>query len=320
MSISSEQPMTLDDLPKLIATSVVRGSQKGQSHGGVFTIDFSDQAVEQHIDWNTGDIDFSGRGWDRGLRGIEFTDEAVWIAASDELFCYSRDFKLIASYRNEYLKHCHEISRRDHLLFLTSTGYDSLLVFNLETKVFIWGLYISRNGRQWVGQRFDPLARGGPPFSNNYHINMVHVASDGIYFSGLNTGALLTLNSAMEVSEYCSLPTGCHNARPFRGGVIFNDTQSDVVRFVPRSGDESVLKIITYDPMELEHAGVDDARVARQGFGRGMCVITDTLVAVGSSPSTITLYDLDSRKRVTAVNLTMDVRNAIHGLEIWPFS
>ena len=49
-------------MPKLIATSVVRGSQKGQSHGGVYLIDFENQIVEQKIDWNSGDIDFSGRG------------------------------------------------------------------------------------------------------------------------------------------------------------------------------------------------------------------------------------------------------------------
>ncbi|MGB2396077.1 MAG: hypothetical protein ACPH9W_10850, partial [Pseudomonadales bacterium] len=72
-------------LPSLIATSVVRGSQKGQSHGGVYVIDFQKQEVTQTIDWNSGDIDFSGRGWDRGLRGIEFTEDSVWIAASDEL-------------------------------------------------------------------------------------------------------------------------------------------------------------------------------------------------------------------------------------------
>ena len=84
-------------LPKLVATSVVRGSEKGQSHGGVYTIDFDSQSVEQHIDWNDGDIDFSGRGWDRGLRGIEFFENKIWIAASDELFCYSKEFELLLS-------------------------------------------------------------------------------------------------------------------------------------------------------------------------------------------------------------------------------
>ena len=40
----------MTELPKLIATSVVRGSEKGQSHGGVFIIDFKAQAVEQKLD------------------------------------------------------------------------------------------------------------------------------------------------------------------------------------------------------------------------------------------------------------------------------
>ena len=68
-------------LPKLIATSVVRGSEKGQSHGGVFLIDFQEASTSQCLDWNDGSIDFTGRGWDRGLRGIEFFEEKIWIAA-----------------------------------------------------------------------------------------------------------------------------------------------------------------------------------------------------------------------------------------------
>jgi hypothetical protein len=307
------------NLPKLIATSVVRGSEKGQSHGGVYTIDFNSQEVEQHIDWNAGDIDFSGRGWDRGLRGIEFIDQQVWIAASDELFCYSPEFELLGSYRNEYLKHCHEISRRDHLLFLTSTGYDSVLVFNLKTLSFIWGLYISRNGDDWTGQRFDPMAKSGPPFSNNYHINMIHVAETGVYFSGLHTRALLRLSSDMSITKTCSLPEGIHNARPFLEGVIFNDTKSDVIRHVSRNGESIVLPVPVYNTEELQFHGVDDTKVARQAFGRGLCVVNERLIAAGSSPSTISLYDVGSKERISAVNLTMDIRNAIHGLEVWPF-
>ena len=47
-------------LPKLIATSVVRGSEKGQSHGGVFLIDFASQQVEQKLDWNIMNFDKYG--------------------------------------------------------------------------------------------------------------------------------------------------------------------------------------------------------------------------------------------------------------------
>ena len=305
-------------LPKLVATSVVRGSEKGQSHGGVYLIDFAEQRVEQKIDWNTGDIDFTGRGWDRGLRGIEFTDDAIWIAASDELFCYSPDFELIDSYRNDYLRHCHEICRRDNLLFVTSTGFDSILAFDLHQRLFVWGLYISKNGQEWVGQAFDPRTRGGPAFVNSYHLNMVRVDQDGVSFSGLNTQALLALSSDLSVSEICSLPKGCHNAMPYQDGILLNDTAADAVRYVSQSAGQVSIPVPTFAIEELEFRGVDDSRIARQGFGRGLCVINDRLIAAGSSPSTVSIIDIEEGKRVTAVNLTMDIRNAIHGLECWP--
>jgi hypothetical protein len=49
-----------------------------------------------------------------------------------------------------------------------------------------------------------------------------------------------------------------------------------------------------------------------------MCLISDRLIAAGSSPSTISIIDIKKGERLTAVNLTMDIRNAIHGLEVWP--
>ena len=81
-------------LPTLIATSVVRGSQQGESHGGVYLVNFATQEINQVVDWNTTDIDFTGRGWDRGLRGIAFYNNEIYIAASDELFVYDRNFKI----------------------------------------------------------------------------------------------------------------------------------------------------------------------------------------------------------------------------------
>ena len=307
------------EFPKLITSSVVRGSEKGQSHGGVYIVDFASQTVEQHIDWNKSDIDFAGRGWDRGLRGIEFSDDLIWIAASDELFAYNKSFRLVASYKNQYLKHCHEICKRDNLLFLTSTGYDSILAFDLAAQQFIWGIYVSKNGVDWVGQPFDPNASSGPPFANHYHLNNVHVDSTGVYLSGLQTNAILFLDSKMQVTEFCTLPSGTHNARPFLDGALFNDTAKNTVRYINREGKQRAFDVIGFDNRDLTGTGLDDSRIARQRFARGLCVINNRFIAGGSSPSTISIYDLATGKRLGSVNLTMDVRNAIHGLEVWPF-
>ena len=306
-------------LPTLIATSVVRGSRKGESHGGVFIVDFEKQNVAQMIDWDTSKIDFEGRGGDRGLRGIAFGGGDVLIAASDELFHFDRSFKIKTSSKNRYLKHCHEICIFERTVFLTSTGFDSLLAFDLDKKEFIWGFHLQWQYDDWGGHTFNPRTEMGPRPVNNFHINMVHVDSTGIYLSGLRTRALLHINDKMEVSKVCSLPIGAHNARPYREGILLNDTEDDCVRYAGRDGERIAFKIITYDDADIKFAGFDETSIARQGFGRGLCPIGDRFVAGGSSPSTISLYDFDSNQKVESVNLTMDVRNAIHGLEPWPY-
>ena len=306
-------------LPKLILTSVVRGSQQGESHGGIYTVDFEHQQGEQHVDWNTSDIDFEGRGADRGLRGIAFDGDEIYIAASDELFCYDQTFKIQKSYKNRYLKHAHEIFRMERRLLLTSTGFDSLLSFNLDTKEFDWGFQLRKEYDQWTGHTFDPQTNLGPRLVNDFHVNMVHVDDRGIFLSGLHTDGLLFLTSSNEIKIVCELPAYTHNPQLWKDGVLFNDTASDCVRYVPQQGQEQAYKIITYEEKDIQFSGIDDSNIARQGFGRGLCTIGNRFVVGGSSPSTVTLYDFEAAVVVGSVNLTMDIRNAIHGLEVWPY-
>jgi hypothetical protein len=100
--------------------------------------------------------------------------------------------------------------------------------------------------------------------------------------------------------------------------VLFNDTASDCVRHVPQNGEQRAFRITTYDEADIEFSGIDDSKIARQAFGRGLCVVDERFIAAGSSPSTITLYDISAGMPVGSVNLSMDIRNAIHGLEVWP--
>ena len=306
-------------LPTLIATSVVRGSQQGESHGGIYLVDFENQVAEIMVDWDDSGIDFTGRGWDRGLRGIEFNGGEIFVAASDELFVYDQRFNVKRSYKNTFLRHAHEINKFENLLFVTSTGYDSLLVFDLNRDEFTRGIHLRKGAKGWKSQLFDPLSIDGPEMTNNLHLNNVRCSKKGLFASGLRTGALIYMDSDLNAKEYCSLPEGTHNARPFKQGVLFNDTKSDCVRAVSRDGNETNFKVPTYDETELTHTNLDDSRIARQGFARGLCLIDQELIAVGSSPSTINLFNLEEKKKVASVNLSMDIRNAIHGLEVWPY-
>jgi hypothetical protein len=301
----------------LVATSVVRGSRQGESHGGVYLVDCEARRVAQPLDWNTLDIDWQGRGWDRGLRGIAFDGDTVYIAASDELFAWTPDFERIGSWRNPYLRHCHEIFRHERTLFLTSTGFDAVLGFDLDRRVFSWGLHVAVFGDGFTGRPFDPASAQGPAPLNRLHLNNVHCTGEGMHISGMHTRGIL-LFDGRRLRRWVELPEGVHNARPFRDGVLFNDTQADLVRFVTRSGGLA-FPVPRYAPQRLTHTDMDDSRIARQSFGRGLCVVDDALIAAGSSPSTLALHSLRPGEQGRMVTLSFDVRNAIHGLEVWPY-
>ena len=302
----------------LIATSVVRGARKGESHGGIYLIDLDRARVAQPLDWNTVDIDWQGHGSDRGLRGIAFDGDKLLVAASDELFIYDRDFNNLASYRSPHLKHCHEIFRYKRRLYLTSTGYDSVLGFDLDEFKFTWGLHIDQVADGFRGIPFLPGALDGPAPSNELHLNNVHCTPAGLFISGMGTEGLLRF-TGKNISKVVSLPSRCNNAQPWRDGVLFNDTAADLVRFIS-ADKQRTFRVPSYDPALLTNTDLDDPSMARQAFGRGLCDIGDGVVAAGSSPSTITLHDFESMQTILSINLTMDVRNAIHGLEVWPFA
>ena len=304
---------------KLITTSVVCGSEQGESHSGVYIIDLEGQDVHQVMDWNTTDIDRPGRDWDRGLRGIAIDGETVYIVASDELFAYTPDFRLIGSWRNPYLKHADEMSIYERSLYIVSTGYDSILAFELDEKKFFWALHVDLDRFNFTGSIFDPTGDEGPLLLNKLHLNSVHTNDNGMYISGMKSAGMLHFNGEA-INMSVTLPEGTHNAQPYRDGVLFNDSEADAVRYASRSGEEDrALKVPRYDPADIETKGIDEPSVARQGFARGLCLINDRIVAAGSSPSTISLHDLQESKTLLSVNLSMDIRNEIHGLEVWPF-
>jgi hypothetical protein len=305
---------------KLITTSVVRGSHQGDSHGGAYLIDLEAREARQALDWNKAGIDWQGRGWDRGLRGIAFDGETVYIAASDELFGYTPEFRRIGSWRNPYLKHCHEIAVWERRLFLTSTGFDAILGFDLDRKEFSWAMHVATQQFRFLARSFDPSKDDGPLMLNKLHLNNVQCTKGGMYLSGMKTGGMLLFNGR-EIQMAVELPPGTHNARPFRDGVLFNDTEANLLRYAGRGdgGEDRAMRVPTYPDESLLNRDMDGSGIARQGFARGLAVLSDTLVAGGSSPSTVTVYDLARNERALSVNLTMDIRNAIHGLEVWPF-
>jgi hypothetical protein len=302
----------------LLASSVIRGSRLGESHGGLYLVDLDRGMTELKLDWNTTAIDIGGRGGDRGLRGIAFHGERILVAANAELLILDQDFRVLECFTNSYLRHCHEISVSGERVYLTATGFDSLLSFDLKTRRFVDGWHLGLVGDALGVRHFDPSTSAGPAASHHFHLNTVHASDAGIWFCGLNTPGLLHMDGK-GLSLAARLPPGTHNAQLCDEGVLYNDTEADRVCYL-RDGITTQMAVPDFDPQQIVNLERFVSRVARPRFARGLCVLPNGLVAGGSSPSTVSVYDLGAGGRLMQQNLSMDVRNAVHGLALWPYS
>lgn len=325
----------MERLPKVVASTVVRSAHQGESHGGVYLVDLQSGDFEQVIDYDDPSISWQGRGGPRGLRGIAFYEGEVYLTASDEIFVYSPDFRFQRSIRNKHLSVCHETHLTNSTLYVTSTGRDSVLEYDLRARSFVKGYHVSFRGPKRylnaMGYRgkvstapmpnlrlFDPNSDGSlPDWSNTCHLNNAFYSDEVLYTSGTRCAHLLAINGS-KLRSHARINYGTHNTRPFGDGVLMNDTRADLVRYLPKNGKGVSFPVKRYDEQDLLNADLPQDH-ARQGFGRGLCDLGEGLLAGGSSPASVSVYDLNTSEVVKTVNLTMDVRNAVHGLEVWPF-
>lgn len=314
--------------PTIIASSVVRSAFKGESHGAVYLVDLDSGTARQVVDWAR-NINWTGRGFDRGLRGIAFHDGLTYIAATDEILAYDTSFQVVARYGNPYLRHCHEIDVEGDTLWATSTGFDSILAFDLRRRRFTRGLCLRYHRLQNRLKRifpigappmrlFDPEGKAGPKAADTVHLNSV-VAQDGmLYCSGTGLRFVLRFDGN-RIARHARIPFRTHNARPYRDGVLMNHTEENEIRYADRRGEaRERWRIPTYDETRLinNHLPTDHAR---QGFGRGLCISETGEIIAGTSPATVSSYEHGDPQPKRSINLTMDVRYAVHGLEVYPY-
>ena len=272
------------------------------------------------LNWNTPDIEWHGRGGDRGLRGIAFDGDTLYVAASDRLLAFTPELELLDSWRNPYLKHCEDIAVWERTLYLTSSGYDSILGFHLDERRFHWALNVRSARYRFAVNVFDPMSDDGPLLMEKLRLRSLHCNQHGMYSSGLKTGGMLHFNGEA-INMAVQLPTHTNNARPFRDGVLFNDNEDDVLRYTGRDEgtEDRGMAMPDCDPSTMNYTEAVDDGYVRPGFARGLCVLNDRIVAGGSSPATITLYDLAANEMLGSVNFSNDVRSTIHSIAKWPY-
>ncbi len=300
---------------KLLATYEVRGRPLGESHGGLFVIDLANRTAVKKLDWAESRSDLRVLNEDLGMRGVACDADAIYVATSDSLQKYSRDFRPLEAWQNAYLKHCHEMHIHRRRLFIASTGFDSILGFDLDRQAFDWALHVDARGHLLLGKMYDPQAEDGPLLLGKLDISHVHCDANGMYMSGSRTGGMLYWGGR-EIRMSAELPGGSRNARPFRDGVLFTEHSSGLLRYTGRGEgrEDRALRIRESCVGRPERAIDEDSDALAVGAARGLCVLSDALVAVGSCPASVTIFDLARNEQVFQVTLSKNPNTAVHSV------
>jgi len=301
----------------IAVTTVNRGSQPGEGHGGVYLLDLDGGQSAHVLDWQRPTIDWSGHGGGRGLRGLAVHGDQVFIAGSDELFRFTPDFELLGVHTSPYLGQTQAVACFEGRVYVVSAAYDAVLALDLETGRFDWGLQIADDEGGLRGMPFDPNSGLGPSAAYRLRLNSLYCDPRGMFISGSRSHGLLHFDGK-RIVRLVTLPVGVHDARPWRGGVVFNDTEAEAVRFLTPESNR-VFEVPRFPEGALESRSFEDPVLARQAFARGLCVLDGSLFASGSSPLTVSVHDLDTMKTNLRINLSTDVRQSIHTLAPWPF-
>ena len=301
----------------IAATSIIRGSQRGSGHGGLYLVDLEKHRGAQVLNWTRPAIDWAGHGGGRGLRGMAFDGGCAWVAGAAELYRLTPEFELADVRTSPYLANAQALACWDGRLYVAAAGYDAVLALDLQSGRFDWGLHITDGEAGLRGIPFDPQGALGPSPSGRLRLNSLYADARGLFIGGGGTLGLLHFDGKRIVC-LVTLPEGVHDARPWRDGVLFNDTEADAVRFLTPDAN-CVFEVPHYPDAELEPGSFEDPSVARQGYGRGLCVVDEGRFVSGSSPLTLSLHDLDEMKTTLRFSLSTDARHAVHTLAAWPF-
>ena len=279
-------------------SSAIRAPGTEAGSGGLFLIDLEARSVLQPVDLVSAKFPWEETGREAGLRGIAFDGESMYCAASDALYTFNSKFEYQAHWSNPYLRYCRGIAIVERRLFMVSSGFDSIIGFDLDTLQFDWALHIKSRGFAVGGHPFDPTGDDGPLMVAKLDLHEMYCDKTGMYITS-NKGLIRYLGN--EINVAVELPADSHDARPFRDGVLFNDSMAAALRYAGRG------------------EGEDDRTMSTGESPRGLCVLNGAVVAGGSSPATVSIVDLAANKQLLTVQISEDPNTSIRCIARWPY-
>jgi len=315
----------------LLASTIARSTKQGESHGGLFLIRPFESKYCKILDWTEENIKWGGSGGERGLRGICFYKDYLLVATNNFIIVFDEDLNEVRRICGPLLNLCHEICVGEDQLFISSTGYDLIVSYDLEQNKF--SRCAKFYGSPTRSERYEIEDTKSFIRQNEFHINSVYYMDKKVYAATGTKGDVFILSSGLDfINSFQSdaslrldrlqLPDShrgffgrkviAHNVYPFMEGFLLNYTENhSIVYFKDGRADWLV-----QHPSCPPHHGVTPDLMSH-GWARGLC-FTDRFAFSGSFPASVLTVDLNEKAPVGKMFLSDYMGHSVHGLEIVP--
>jgi hypothetical protein len=230
-------------------TTVSRGVSQGE-HGALYRVNLETEEVIKLLTY-LDEIDYSGRGGDRGLRGLILHDDMLYVAAANHVLQVSLEGNIVDKLEHRNLGFLHDIQKTDTGLLVVSTKYDCVMEYNFDKGDWVKCYYVNEF-MEVIEEDSDIQLQP----HNLWHLNSLN----DFFVSGLRTSGAVHLK---QTGNFVEAPLGIHNWSP----AMYNDTHVNTIGV----GDRRVL--------------VDDGT-----FLRGLST-SEHYTVVGQCPAKIIVFD-----------------------------
>lgn len=298
---------------KVLAGLFIPDPSPGKSQGGLYLVDLKNNDWEQVIDLNNIPMDQGKKGPDRTISGITLHKDQVCLVAGDELFIYDKDFKPIETHQSPYLKNANGLSASGNRLFLTSTGFDSVLVFDFLSKRFSEGYHIRYNKTAHSINLlpFNPESEKGPSQENRIDLNTVYIHGNRLYFSCGKLDRFFCVQENGAMHSAAKIPLGTHTVRPYKNGYLIIDANKPAVNHLDFKGN--TIESFSLPPL----VKTDYNTTPISNFSGALCVTDDDSIIAFASPSTLIKYRSGDNEPAITVSPNIETASSIDALAAW---
>jgi len=297
---------------KVIASSVIRSTIRGQSHGGLYVVDFDNNKYKQVLDWNYPHIRWDSGGGDRGIRGMVFYKDYLYAAGATYIYKFNKSFELVNQFNNTCFDGTHEMCIVDNILYSIANQFDAIWLFDLDKE-------------EWIGGFQHILGLEPKPFgpneaiqgSDSLHLDMVSYKDGVVWYAGSTTKFLYGFNmDTKELKQIKLAHPNTHNAQFWKDGIVFNRSLESDTNYQVNGEIVQNWPTPRYPTDKLSNVIRGDH--ARTEYTRGMAIEGDR-IAVGTSPASVHIFSLEQSAPLASFNITNDIRNSVCGLSLYPW-